>query len=87
MPTPSATRLAPNPMQQFGRPAESKNSALEIRWPDRTVSMIDGRTLEPNRWLTITRRAADPAPSATSLPGSTQPTDALNAHALNGPTD
>ena len=44
--------------QHFGLPRDSSIIALEVRWPDRVVSMIDGRSLHPNSLLTITRRTA-----------------------------
>ena len=44
--------------QHFGMPLESRIIALEVRWPDRALSLIDGRALQPGSLLTITRRAA-----------------------------
>ena len=44
--------------QHFGMPLESRIIALEVRWPDRVLSLIDGRALQPGSLLTITRRAA-----------------------------
>ncbi len=44
--------------QHFGMPLESRIIALEVRWPDRVLSLIDGRDLQPGSLLTITRRAA-----------------------------
>ena len=44
--------------QHFGMPLESRIIALEVRWPDRGLSLIDGRALQPGSLLTITRRAA-----------------------------
>ncbi len=44
--------------QHFGLPEGSGIHALEIRWPDRVLSLIDGRALQPGSLLTITRRAA-----------------------------
>ena len=55
----------------FGFPDESRIHALEIRWPDRSLSLIDGRMLQPNSILTITRRVAPgqrPAPSEATQP-------------------
>lgn len=43
--------------QHFGMPLESRIIALEVRWPDRVLSLIDGRALQPGSLLTITRRA------------------------------
>ena len=44
--------------QHFGLPLESSIIALEVRWPDRVLSLIDVRALPPGSLLTITRRAA-----------------------------
>ena len=44
--------------QHFGLPEGSGIHALEIRWPDRVLSLIDVRGLQPGSLLTITRRAA-----------------------------
>ena len=44
--------------QHFGLPPESRIIALEVRWPDRVLSLIDGRAIQPTSLLTITRRAA-----------------------------
>ncbi len=44
--------------QHFGLPEGSRIHALEIRWPDRVLSLIDARALQPGSLLTITRRAA-----------------------------
>ncbi|MDE0632965.1 MAG: CRTAC1 family protein [Caldilineaceae bacterium] len=52
--------------QHFGLPRGSSIIALEVRWPDRIVSLIDGRSLQPNSLLTVTRRnprAEQTAPS------------------------
>ena len=57
--------------QHFGLPEETRSHALEIRWPDRNVSLIDGPALQPNSLLTITRLAArteQPAPSEVAQP-------------------
>ena len=57
--------------QHFGLPEETRIHALEIRWPDRNVSLIDGPALQPNSLLTITRLAArteQPAPSEVAQP-------------------
>ena len=43
--------------QHFGLPPESRIIALEVRWPDRVLSLIDGRAIQPTSLLTITRRA------------------------------
>ena len=43
--------------QQFGLPEGSGIHSLEIRWPDRVLSLIDGRALQPGSLVTITRRA------------------------------
>ncbi len=43
--------------QHFGLPLESSIIALEVRWPDRVLSLIDVRALPPGILLTITRRA------------------------------
>ena len=68
---PFATRFASIALQHVGLPAKSKIHALEIRWPDRDVSLIDGGPLQPNSMLTITRRAArteQPVLSAAGQP-------------------
>ncbi|MCY3992144.1 MAG: CRTAC1 family protein [Caldilineaceae bacterium] len=44
--------------QHFGMPPESRIIMLEVRWPDRVLSLIDGRAIQPATLLTITRRAA-----------------------------
>ena len=44
--------------QHFGMPLESRIIMLEVRWPDRVLSLIDGRAIQPATLLTITRRAA-----------------------------
>ena len=44
--------------QHFGLPDGSGIHALEIRWPDRVLSLIDVRALQPGSLVTITRRAA-----------------------------
>ena len=44
--------------QHFGMPPESRIIMLEVRWPDRVLSLIDGRAIQPASLLTITRRAA-----------------------------
>ena len=53
--------------QHFGLPDGSKIEALEVRWPDRAVSMIDGPALEPGSWLTITRSDALPQNSSPTV--------------------
>ena len=57
--------------QHFGFPRESSIIALEVRWPDRVLSLIDVRALQPGSLLTITRLAARtelPAPADASQP-------------------
>ncbi len=49
--------------QHFGLPHGSRIEALEVRWPDGVVSMIEGPVLEPDSWLTITRSDALPEQS------------------------
>ena len=44
--------------QHFGLPLDTSIIALEVRWPDRVVSLIDGRSLQPDSLLTVTRRTA-----------------------------
>ncbi|MCY3901002.1 MAG: CRTAC1 family protein [Caldilineaceae bacterium] len=44
--------------QHFGMPLESRIIMLEVRWPDRVLSLIDGRAIQPASLLTITRRVA-----------------------------
>ncbi len=44
--------------QHFGLPEGSGIHALEIRWPDRVLSLIDVRALQPGSLLTVTRRTA-----------------------------
>ena len=44
--------------QHFGMPPESRIIMLEVRWPDRVLSLIDGRAIQPASLLTITRRVA-----------------------------
>ncbi len=46
--------------QHFGFPEDSRIYAIEIRWPDRSFSLIEGRQIQPNSLLTITRRSAQP---------------------------
>ena len=41
--------------QHFGLPPESSIIALEVRWPDRVVTLIDVQLLQPNSLLTVTR--------------------------------
>ena len=43
--------------QHFGIPLESRIIALEVRWPDRVLSLIDLPVIQPGSLLTITRRA------------------------------
>ncbi len=43
--------------QHFGIPLESRIIALEVRWPDRVLSLIDVPVIQPGNLLTITRRA------------------------------
>ena len=55
--------------QHFGMPLESSIIALEVRWPDRVVTLIDEQLLLPNSLLTITRRTAETEPTAPSDAG------------------
>ena len=72
--------------QHFGLPGDSRILALEIRWPDRAVSMIDGPVFVPNSLLTNTRRAHIPGQPSPSQSGSTLPFNDPHATALNGPS-
>ncbi len=57
--------------QHFGIPLESRIIALEVRWPDRVLSLIDVRALQPGSLLTVTRRTAQtdwPGPGEDSQP-------------------
>ena len=45
--------------QHFGLPEGSGIHALEIRWPDRSVSVIDGKYVPPDSLLTISRGPED----------------------------
>ena len=72
--------------QHFGLPGDSRILALEIRWPDRAVSMIDGRAFEPNSLLTITRRAGIPEQLSSSQSGSTLQFNDPHATVFNGPS-
>lgn len=55
--------------QHFGLPRDSSIIALEVRWPDRVVTMIDGGSLQPDSLLTVTRRAgrSQSSKGATSI--------------------
>ena len=45
--------------QHFGLPEGTRIHALEVRWPDRSVSVIDGNSVPTDRLLTITRGPDD----------------------------
>ena len=83
---PFATKLVPNPRQHFGLPLESRFYAPEIRWPDRVVSTVDARALEPNSWLTIAQRAVAPAQPSPSLSASSQTAKNHQSGAPDGST-
>ncbi len=55
--------------QHFGMPPDSSIIALEVRWPDRVVTLIDVQLLQPNSLLTIIRRTAETEPTAPSDAG------------------
>ena len=55
--------------QHFGLPRDSRIIALEVRWPDRVVTLIDGRPLQPNSLLTVIRRTARTGQTAPSEAG------------------
>lgn len=59
--------------QHFGLPTDSKINALEIRWPDHAISIIDGRALQPDSRLTITRRVAGHSSTSSFSSGSSEP--------------
>ena len=44
-----------SPALHFGLPEDSEILVLEVRWPDGTVSLISGQSLQPNSRVAVSR--------------------------------
>ena len=73
--------------QHFGLSDGTRINALEIRWPDHTVSVIDGRQLQPDSWLTVVRGDATSDQPSEATVHSAQPSKQVQHSFRNGKAD
>ena len=73
--------------QHFGLSDGTRINALEIRWPDRTVSVVDGHFLQPDSWLTVVRRDATSEQPSGAIVRSALPSKQMQPSYRNGKAD
>ena len=73
--------------QHFGLPDGSRINALEIRWPDHALSVVDGRHLQPDSLLTVVRREATSEQPSGAVVRSAQPSKQMQPSYRNGKAD
>ena len=71
----------------FGLPEGSRIHAVEIRWPDHALSVVDGRHLRPDSWLTVVRRDATSEQPSGAVVRSAQPSKQMQPSYRNGKAD